>query len=118
MPRWKIIVLQDDEEIEHYECDEYLAILTEEDFLAKHREKRMIGKLHIVGMAGKFVEIVSRVLENNGSPTWWWTWVRLQAGILMRMAEYVEKTWGIIPTKVSSKEYKKIIDNLFKGDLP
>ena len=118
MPHWDIIVLQDGNEVENYQCDEFVTILTENDFLAKHANKRMIERLHIVGLAGKYVEIVSRVLEQDEAPKWWFTWVRLQASILMKIAEYVELTYaGIVPTRISKKEYAKIIENLFTGNL-
>jgi hypothetical protein len=118
MPHWEIVVLQDGNEVEHYKCDDFLTIMTENDFLAKHIDASMIGNLHIVGLAGKYVEIISHVLEVNSAPRWWHTWVLLQASILMKMAEYVESAYkGFIPARVSKKEYAKIIGDLFKGNL-
>ncbi len=112
-PSWEIQIKRDGEVVEVFTCEEYVAVMTEKTFHAEHKDKRLIDKLNLVGMGGKFLEMIGHTIKADGAPFWWQNIVFTQAQFMMLLCEVVGKKYTLIPTLISSKEYNGLLGDIF-----
>lgn len=110
---WEIQIKRNGEVVQVITSREYIAVMTEQTFHAEHKDKSMIDKLNIVGMGGKFLELIGHTVKAENAPFWWQNIVFTQAEFMMLLCEVVSEKYALIPTLISGVEYNKLLAEIF-----